>query len=78
MAPLGHHRGGVSSWVHELLSYNSRNDLSTNCEALENLSIEITNNKSKSLIFNKAYRQPDRDLNMCKKYFKSIPSKNLI
>ena len=58
--------GGVSSWVHELLSYTGRNDLSTSCEALENLPIEITNKKSKNLVFNMAYGQPDRDLNMRK------------
>lgn len=70
--------GGVSSWFYELLSYTNRNDLSMNFEALEFLPIEITNNKSKNLIFNIAYRQPDRDLNMCKKCFKNIPSKNVI
>ena len=44
--------GGVAIFVHESLCYTKRNDLYKNCEAIEILSIEISNNDVKNIIFN--------------------------
>ena len=56
--------------IHILLK--ERDDLSTNREAIESLSIEITNSDSKNIIFNVAYRPSDCDTNVCESYFKNI------
>ena len=56
--------------IHILLK--ERDDLSTNSEAIESLSIEITNSDSKNIIFNVAYRPSDGDINVCESYFKNI------
>ena len=49
--------------------FNKRDDLSSNSKVIESLSIEITNNESKSIIFNVVYRPPERDIDVCENYF---------
>ena len=70
--------GGVAIFVHESLCYTKRNDLCINCEAIENLSIEIRHNDSKNKIFNIVYRPPGGDLKVFENYFQSILSHNSI
>ena len=70
--------GGVAIFVHESLCYTKRNDLCINCEAIESLSIEISNNDLKNIIFDIVYRPPDEDLEVCENYFQSILSNNSI
>lgn len=62
---------------HNSFSYTNKNDLSINCEALGTLSIEISNNKSKKIIFTIAYYPPDVDLNLCKKILRNVFLENL-
>ena len=45
-----------------------------NCEVIESLSIEISNNDAKNIIFNIVYHPPDGDLAVCEKLFQSILS----
>ena len=47
--------GGLCIFIHETLCYKLRKDLSINSEAIESLSIEISNNKASNLIFNAIY-----------------------
>ena len=56
--------------IHILLK--ERDDLSINSEAIESLSIEITNSESKNIIFNVVYRPSDGDINVCESYLKNI------
>ena len=56
--------------IHILLI--ERDDLSINSEAIESLSIEITNSESKNIIFNVVYRPSDGDINVCESYLKNI------
>ena len=51
--------GGVAIFAHETLCYTKQNDLCVNCEAIESLSIEISNSDVKNIIFNIVYRPPD-------------------
>ena len=51
--------GAVAIFVHKSLSYIKQNDLRINYEAIKSLSIEITNNDSKSRIFDIVYCLPD-------------------
>ena len=37
----------------------TRQDMSINCDAIESLCLEMTNEKSKNVILNKAYRLPN-------------------
>ena len=64
--------GGVALFVKDSCSFKKRDDLSINSEAIESLSIEITNNESKNIIFNVVYRPPDGDIDVCENYFKNI------
>ena len=50
--------------------------LCINCETIESLSIEISNNDAKNIIFKQAYRPPNGDLEVCENYFQSILSRN--
>ena len=70
--------GGVAIFEHESLCYTKRKDLCINCEAIEGLSTEISNNDVKNMIFNIVYRPPDGDLEVCENYFQSILSNNSI
>ena len=45
-----------------------------NCEVIESLSIEISNNDAKNIIFNIVNHPPDGDLAVCEKLFQSILS----
>ena len=63
--------------MHESLCYKKRNDFCINYVNRE-ISIEITNNDEKNIIFNIVYRPPDGDLEVCKNYFQSILSNNSI
>ena len=49
--------------------WKKRDDLNINSEAIQSLSNELTNNESKNIIFNVAYRPPD---GICENYFKNI------
>ena len=51
--------GGVAVFVQESLYCTKRNDLYINCEAIESLSIEISNSVVKNIIFNVVYCPPD-------------------
>ena len=64
--------------MHESLCCKKRNNLCINCEAIESLSIEISNYDVKNIIFNIVYRPPDGDLEVCENYFQSILSHNSI
>ena len=64
--------------MHESLCYTKRNDLCINCEAIESLSIEISDNDVKNMIFNVVCRPPDGDLEVREHYFQSILSNNSI
>ena len=51
-------------FIHESLCHKLRKDLSINSEATESLSIEISDKKASSLIFNAIYRPPTGDKNI--------------
>ena len=68
--------GGLCIFVHESLCYKLRKDLSINSDAIESLSIEITNKNSKNIIFNVIYRPPNGDMEACENYCKELFSKN--
>ena len=60
----------------ESLCYKLRKDLSINTEAIESLSIEISNKKASNLIFNAIYRPPTGDIKIFEQFCKDIFSKN--
>ena len=49
-------------FIHESLCCKLRKDLSINSEAIESLSIEISNKKASNLIFNAICRPPTGDI----------------
>ena len=49
-----------------------------NCEVIESLSIEISNNDAKNIVFNIVCRPPDGDLAVCEKLFQSILSNDSV
>ena len=63
--------GGLCIFIHESLCYKLRQDLSINSEAIESLSIEISN-----LIFNVIYRPSTGDIKVSEQFCKDIFSKN--
>ena len=70
---------GVAIFVDEsLFCYTKHNNLCTNYEAIESLSIEISNNDIKKIIFNIVYRPLDGDLEVYENYFQSNLSNNSI
>ena len=71
-----HKGGGLCIFIHETLCYKPRKDLSINSEAVESLSIEISNNKASNLIFNAMYRPPTGDIKVFEQFCKDIFSKN--
>ena len=64
--------GWVALFVKDLYSFKIRDGISINSEAIESLSIEITNNESKNIILNVAYRPHDGHIDVCENYFKNI------
>ena len=68
--------GGLSIFTYESLCYKLRKDLSINSEAIESLSIEISNKKASNLIFNAIYRPPAGDIKVFEQFCKDIFSKN--
>ena len=66
---------GISIFVHESLSLKRRQDLGTNSEAVESLSIEILNKKCKNTILKTIYRHPNGDIETCENYFKNLFAK---
>ena len=68
--------GGLCIFIHESLCYKLRKDLSINSEAIESLSIEISNKKASNLIFNAIYRPPTGDIKVFEQFCKDIFSKN--
>ena len=68
--------GGISIFVHELLSFKRQQDSGLNSEAVESLSIEILNKKCKNIILNTIYRPPNGDIEICENYFKNLFAKN--
>ena len=69
-------RGGLCIFIHESLGYKLRKDLSINSEAIESLSIEISNKKAGNLILNSIYRPPTGDIKIFEQFCKDIFSKN--
>ena len=66
--------GGIITSIRDSLLYKLRNDLSTNCEDIESLSIEILHSQTRNIIFNVIYRPPYGNLNVCEIFFKKILS----
>ena len=62
--------------MHENLNFKLREDLSINCDAIQSLSIEISNTKSKYIILNTIYRPPNGDMKQSETHFKDVFSKN--
>ena len=68
--------GRVWIFIHESLDYKVRKDLSVNCDAIESLSIEICNKKTRNTVFNVLYRSPNGDIEICEQVCKDLFSKN--
>ena len=68
--------GGLCIFIHESLYYKLRKGLSINPEAIESLSIKISNKKASNLIFNAIYRPPTGDIKVFEQFCKDIVSKN--
>ena len=68
--------GGLCIFIHELLCYKLRKDLSINSKAIEPLSIEIHDKKASNLIFNAIYRPPTGDIKVFEQFCTDIFSKN--
>ena len=60
----------LAIFVHKRLTYSVRKDLSTNNEDTETLCIEIINAKSRNILINTSYRQPEGRYNEFKIYLK--------
>ena len=68
--------GGVCIFIHESLCYRLKKDLSFNSEAIESLSVEISNKKASNLILNVIYKAPTGDMKVFEQFCKDIFSKN--
>ena len=62
--------------MHDSLSFKLKEDLSINCDAIQSLSIQISSDKSKSIILNTIYKPPNGDMKQCETHFKDIFTKN--
>ena len=51
--------GRVSVYIHNYLKVKTRSDLSTNCEDIESLTIEIISEKTRNIIVSVLYRPPN-------------------
>ena len=69
-------KGGGYIYLYQPLCYKLRKDLSINSEAIESLSIEISNKKASNLTFNTIYRPPTGDVKVFEQFCKDIFSKN--
>ena len=67
--------GGLCIFTHESC-YKLRKGLSVNSEAIESLSIEISNKRTSNLIFNVICRPPTGDIKISEQFCKDIISKN--
>ena len=67
--------GWLCIFNHESLCYKLRKDLSINSEAIESLSIEISNKRASNLIFNSIYRPSTEDIKVFEEFCKDIFSK---
>ena len=63
-------------FVKESFGCKTRQDLSINCDAIESLCLEITNEKSKNIILNLTYRPPNGDVKEFEKHLNKILSTN--
>ena len=54
--------GGLCIFVHESFCYNIRKDLFTNNYDIEKLSLEVEKKRSKNIILNVTYKQPNGDI----------------
>ena len=68
--------GGLCIFIYESLCYKLRKDLSINAEAIESLSMEISDKKARNLIFNAICRSPTGSIKIFEQFCKDIFSKN--
>ena len=68
--------GGISVFVHDSLSFKRPEKFGINSEAVESLSIKISNKKCKNIILNRIYRPSNGDIETCENCFKNLFSKN--
>ena len=54
----------------------TRQDMSINCDAIESLCLEMTNEKSKNVILNLTYRLPSGGVNEFEKHLNKTPATN--
>ena len=74
-----HYRRGSRTWclfLKESFCCKTRQDLSTNCETIESLCLEITNKKLKNIILNLTYGPPSGDVKEFEKHLNEILSTN--
>ena len=67
--------GGIAVFLHESLTSNIRHDLSVNNANIEALRVEIINKKSKNILFNTQYRQPEQNFNEFEAYLNTFHAK---
>ena len=65
-------------FAKESFCCKTRQDLSINCDAIESLLLEVTNQKSKNLILNMTYWPPNGDGKELEKHLSKILSTNAI
>ena len=58
------------------LFWKTRQDMSINCDAIESLCLEMTNEKSKNVILNLTYRLPNGGVNEFEKHLNKTPATN--
>ena len=63
-------------FVKESFCCKTRKDFSINCDAIESLCLEITNEKSKNIILNLTYRPPNGVVKEFAKHLNKILSTN--
>ena len=68
--------GGVCLFVKESFCCKTRQNLSINCDAIESLCLEITNEKSKNIILDLKYRPRNGDVEEFEKHLNKILSTN--
>ena len=67
--------GGIAIFLHESLTSNIRHDLSVNNANIEALRVEIINKKTKNILFNTQYRQPEQNFNEFEAYLNTFLAK---
>ena len=68
--------GRLCIFVHESLCYNIRKDLYTKNYGTKTLAVETDSKRSKNIVLNVIYRQPNGDLKVSENYFNDSFSKN--